>query len=144
MIVEMKVEIDTESRIAIVSVQGSLNMERMLGLRDTLRAHPDYEADMSVLYDLSGVPDWGQIPGSMVTRVDNIVRTLNEHSVPFSPCLAIVVPTDVAFGIARMYTAVAAARIPDPDDTPKQRGVFRDREEALSWLKAQGSDLLRE
>jgi len=45
--------------------------------------------------------------------------------------IAIVVPTDAAFGLARMYQSFG----PDPAHDGASR-VFRDRDAALAWLQS--------
>ena len=87
---------------------------------------PGVQPDFSLLIDLR------QADGRSVTREG--VRALAAHPLVLSPTSprAVVVPTDLGFGMARMYELRAEPR----GGTVR---VFRDYDEAQHWLSNGGS-----
>jgi hypothetical protein len=77
------------------------------------------------LFDLSDVT----ILGVAAESVRDAARQVAQHVDPRlgEGKLAIVAPTDVLFGMARMYEILR-------DDSPIEVRVFRERDEAESWL----------
>ncbi len=92
------------------------------GTQDGVRDDPRFAPDFSQLYDLTAVTEIGLTPTGM--------RALANRS-PFDRDArrAIVVSSDVAFGMARMYQMIA-------DSDPTQFRIFRDVNEAFAWLLA--------
>lgn len=92
--------------------------------RTALLSDPAFDPGMSQLYDFSEV-----------TEAEITVACIRElaQSSPFTPGSkqAMVVPSDIAFGLARMYGTLS--------DRPQDRlRFFRGVEEALVWLDQQG------
>jgi hypothetical protein len=120
----MRVErtLDAAARVVILQVDGELGDEDLMGLADTLAKTPDLDADFSLLIDLR------QADGRGVTAEG--VRALASHALVLSPDSrrGVVVPSDLGFGMARMYEMLRS-----------QRGgatrVFRDFDEARRWVE---------
>lgn len=114
--------VDLEARVVVLEVDGELSDQDLLGLADALAKTPGLEADFSLLIDLR------QADGRSVTS--DGVRALAARPMVLSPDSrrAVVVPSDLGFGMARMYEMLRT-----------QRGgatrVFRDFDEARRWVE---------
>lgn len=119
---EIQRTIDAAARVVVLAVSGELDDRELLGLADELEKDPGVEPDFALLIDLR------QADGHKVTSPG--VRALATRPLVLSPesRRAVVVPTDLGFGMARMYDALA-----------QQRGgilrVFRDYDEARRWVE---------
>lgn len=114
-------EIDSAARIAILRVRGTLEDRDLLGLAEELEKPPEVPADYSLLIDLR------EASGRSVSSAG--VRALVERRLVLSPASrrAVVVPSDLGFGMARMYESLRQ----------EQGGgtrPFRDYDEARRWL----------
>jgi hypothetical protein len=120
----MKVEraVDPEARIVTVKVDGELDDAGLLRLADELEGDPEVQADFSLLVDLR------QAIGRKVTSAG--VQTLASRALVLSreSRRAVIVPTNLGFGMARMYEMLS-----------ERRGggarVFRSESDALRWLE---------
>ena len=92
------------------------------GVRDDKQFDPMYRQ----IYDFSDVTE---------IRVSGEALRLLAYSSPFSPkaARAVVVNSDVAYGMARMYGLMG-------DRDPESFRIFRDRESALQWLGVSDND----
>jgi hypothetical protein len=119
----MKVEriIDPVARVVTLTVSGRLGDEDLLGLADQLAGAPQLDPDFSLLIDLR------HANGQDVTS-DGVYR-LVEQSLVLSEASrrAVVVPTDLGFGMSRMYETLRKNR----GGAPRP---FRDYDEALRWV----------
>lgn len=119
----MQVErkIDSVAHVVTLEVSGDLGDADLLALREELAKTPQLEPDFSLLIDLR------HANGRNVTSAG--VRKLVEQSLVLSAAArrAVVVPSDLGFGMARMYEMLR-----------KERGgatrVFRDYDEARRWV----------
>jgi hypothetical protein len=114
-------EIDSERRIIFVTVRGEFRDEDLLSIYDRLRAEPKLEPDFGLLIDLR------HAAGRSVTMSG--VQTLIKRPLLLSPGArrAIVVETDLGFGMSRMYELSRG-------DLVQTIRVFRDVEKAERWL----------
>ena len=92
----------------------------------TRLADPAIVRGASVLVDSSGVVDGDSI--EVVKHLASVARAVAERL--DCGAIALVVASDVEYGMARMYMGLTAVRHPRTE-------VFRDREKALDWLKLQ-------
>jgi len=113
-------QIDLSERVVYCRAWGVVTDGDLANNRVALHADPAFEPDMAVLYDFSGVTE------VQVTSVTLRRLALTTHLVPAAR-QAIVAPTDAAFGLARMYSILGGR---------EEDQVFRDRAEALRWLKS--------
>jgi hypothetical protein len=120
----MQVErtIDAASRVVILTVTGDLGNHELLALADEL-ARSGVGSDYSLLIDLR------QASGRNVTSAG--VRELVERPLVFSAASrrAVVVPSDLGFGMARMYELLRENRGGGATQ------VFRDFDQARRWLE---------
>jgi hypothetical protein len=80
---------------------------------------------MHQVYDLSAV-DSGAVG---VRELESVIQNLKDRTPRTDALIAYVAPGDLAFGMARMFDALAAMSV------PRARGVFRTTEEALEWIR---------
>jgi hypothetical protein len=118
----VEVKVDAQARIAILEVIGELGDQDLLALADRLEKAPRVESDFSFLIDLR------QADGRTVTSAG--VSALAGRSLVVSRASrrAVVVPSELGFGMARMYELLSEQRGGGPR-------VFRDYDEALRWVK---------
>ena len=112
--------IDPARSLVVSRAWGTLTDEDMIGHAKALASDPRFRRDMRHLFSFDDVRD----PRLSSDAVRTVAR-LN----PFGPGArrAVVVRSDAAFGVARMYEL---SRSPAPDDLQ----VFRELEAALEWL----------
>ena len=114
--------IDTEARIVILKVDGDLGDRDLLSLADALERDPEVLRDFALLIDLR------EANGREVTSAG--VQALAARSLVLSreSRRAVVVPSNLGFGMARMYEMLSEKR-------GGAARVFRDYSEALRWLE---------
>jgi hypothetical protein len=112
--------IDPAARVVILTVTGDIGDRELLALADQLEDAPEVDTEFALLVDLR------QARGQKVTRAG--VQQLVERSLIMSPTSrrAVVVPSDLGFGMTRMYGTMRTNRGGAPQ-------VFRDYDEALRW-----------
>ena len=118
---EVQCTIDRAARVVTLTVSGDLGDAELLRLGDEVAQAPELEPDFSLLIDLR------QAHGQKVTTAG--VSRLVEQDLILSPTSrrAVVVPTDLGFGMARMYEMRRTSRGGGPR-------VFRDYDEARRWV----------
>ena len=92
--------------------------------------HPDFQPHFDVLVDMSEVEDvalWAEDVREKVDFDRNLISTLGPAKWAF------VAPSDLVFGLARVYQALM-------DDLPIQVNTFRDLGAATAWLDTNGID----
>jgi hypothetical protein len=103
-------EVDRTHRVFVLRVSGELDDDGLLALAAELRSDPEAEPDLALLIDLR------EASGLSVTGRG--VRALVAQPMVLSPASrrAVVVPTDLGFGMARMYEMLredrGARRVP--------------------------------
>jgi hypothetical protein len=113
--------IDLARGLVITLGSDTLTGQDLLGHTGKLAKDPQFRADMREFLDLRGVTKL-EIAGSTVRAL----ARLN----PFGAGArrALLVGSDVAFGMARMYQTFR-------DTSPDELEVFRDLDPALEWLE---------
>jgi hypothetical protein len=114
--------IDAEARIVILKVDGDLGDRDLLSLADALERDPEVPRDFSLLIDLR------EANGREVTSAG--VQALAARSLVLSreSRRAVVVPSNLGYGMARMYEMLSEKR-------GGSARVFRDYREALRWVE---------
>ena len=114
-------EIDRENRVVVLGVSGALDDGGLLQLVGELRSDPEVKPDYALLIDLS------QANGVAVTSLG--VRALSAQPLVLSPTSrrAVVVPSDLGYGMARMYEMLR-------DERGGVVRAFRDLAEARRWV----------
>ena len=118
---ETQLQVDGAARVVIVTVSGALGDAELQGIGDQLEKNTDVAPDFALLIDLR------QADGKSVTSAG--VRALATRGLVFSPASkrAVVVPSDLGFGMARMYEMLREGR-------GGGMRVFRDYDEAKRWV----------
>jgi len=122
---ELSFEIDPVC--AVLRPRGAFSPEAGLAWIGITVADPRYEAGMSILYDLTELD-----PKSLTTTtIRRYVQRIRDHPAPAAEQVrvAFIAPSPVVFGMIRMFEAVASFEV------PRDRAVFRTRDEALAWLR---------
>jgi hypothetical protein len=114
-------QVDLEAHLVTLTVSGELGDPDLLELAIGVENDPEVKPEFSLLVDLRDAD------GRSVTSAG--VRELAKRPFALSPASrrAIVVPTELGFGMARVYEALREV----------QGGairVFRDYEEAVRWV----------
>jgi hypothetical protein len=118
--------IDVARRLATLEARGRVDVADMADAAMAMLGDPAFVPGTAQLVDLSGVE---ASDGSW-----RALASLAERGKDTEPAarleggrLAIVAPSDLAFGLARMYTVAA-------EPLPLEARAFRDRHDALAWL----------
>ncbi len=106
---------------------GEVTIEEALEHFDELSADPCYEPGLDVLLDLV---DCKSLPETEKVRFAAGRVTASSSSLRFGR-MAIVVPSDVLFGMLRMFHTLSETAFTDAQ-------IFRDRDQALQWLGEPG------
>ncbi len=119
-------KIDKERRLVISTASGVLAMADVLAHRERLFNDPDYDPNFSQLMDFTPVTQFCIEPGEIRSLAQTMVFSADSRR-------AIVAPSDLLFGFARMYEILR--------DSAGETGirVFRDRDEALDWVLAKST-----
>lgn len=116
--------IDSRKGLVLTTATGVLTEDELLEHKRKLLEDPAFKPGMRELSDVRGVEKLEVTP-------EGVWRLAAQDSIDSSRLgeyrLAIVASTDIVFGTARMYEALTDLNIPGVM-------VFRDMEEARSWL----------
>lgn len=115
---------DVARRLVISCGWGVLSGDDLLVHCRALRADPLFRPSFSQLIDLRGVTE-------LAARAPAIRAVAGENPFGSGARRAILVSSDVAFGMARMYQLLT-------DETSDESQVFRDQDLALAWLGLAG------
>jgi len=115
-----------EHGLAVVQVAGPVTMLEIMGVGTTLFQSPHWRPGTKVLLDYRDASD-------ITDGTYRAARTLAQQDQSFGELLAgtrvaVVAPSDVVFGIVRMWEALS-------EGGPWEARVFRDYEPALAWLE---------
>jgi len=120
--------IDSDAGIVQVVVQGSLVLEEMLATIAAVAEDPLFQKGLHVLSDhrtIAAPATTDQVMG-LIQQARKFQEKLGGTR------WAIVVSSDLSFGMMRMLSAFA-------EPIPLRVEVFREYEEALAWLRDAGS-----
>jgi hypothetical protein len=115
--------IDTEKGIVYTTVTGELTLEEIAADIAGLTSDPSFRPDMPRLFDLRGV--------TKLLTADEMARlaqTLRSSPGSKPSRRALLVGSDLSFGMFRMFTALA-------DGGDVENRVFRDEAEARAWVE---------
>jgi hypothetical protein len=119
---EIRRTVDAVARVVVLEVIGDLGDPELASLVLELTKVPGLEPDFALLIDMR------EARGRAVTTSG--VKALAQHPLVLSPASrrAVVVPTDLGFGMARMYEMFAEPR-------GGAVRVFRDYAQARRWVE---------
>jgi hypothetical protein len=111
-------------------MSGVVRDDELLESYAVLRAAPDAERSLPGIIDLREVRKF-DVTANVVRQIGDMLRDVEPAGVRRR--VAIAAPTDVTFGMARMFEAFRAGGGTD-------YAVFRDMSEARRWLGLDGAD----
>ena len=119
--------VDHARRLVVVRASGTLTDEDVFGYQHEVWSRPEVDG-----YDeLVDMTDVERIALPYADRVQDLAHlSASMDTRHHASHLAVIAPSDTAFGIGRMYQTYRGL---DRHST-KQVGVFRSREEALAFL----------
>ena len=120
----IRIEIDASAHLRIVTFEGEISDSDVLETFGTLWQSPDYDPSLNEFYDCSGITHT-DVRGEEMRKIASLNLDLNREGPGVK--VAMYAPTDVAFGLIRMYQVFV-------ENSASELQVFRDRAEALAWL----------
>jgi hypothetical protein len=118
-----------EDELIVVCAWGTITEEEIIRMSGELRSDPDFSPGYDTLVDDTHLEH---------TATGDELRRLAEPRVqPSRPDvkIAVVAPTDLAYGTSRMHQLLAEYR------SPQHIEVFRVRSKALDWLGVESAHL---
>jgi hypothetical protein len=119
---EIERRADREARLIVLVVSGELDDAGLLRLGDELEKAPERELNFSLLIDLR------KASGQNVTSAGTRSAAARPLVLAPSARRAVVVPSELGFGMARMYEMLR-------EGTGGATRVFRDYDEADRWVR---------
>lgn len=121
----LQINYDSGKRRRVAIFAGAIGDEHLLDVFESMLAQPTYVRDADDLVDLT-----------RVTRIDVTVEGLrrligklvDSEEGAVAKRVALVAPSNVVYGVARMYQMMRG------DRTAQTLHVFRERQEAEAWL----------
>lgn len=98
----------------------------VLGYYPALRAHPLFDGTFDEVVDLSDV-DKVDVDAKALRALSATVLPNQASGAPMR--IAIIAPSDLAFGLARMYQALRSESV-------NEMRVFREADEAMLWIES--------
>jgi hypothetical protein len=120
-------EVDHERRIVFAEASGRLSDADVFGYQQDVWARADVRG-YHELMDTSAVESIEPPSPERVRELAELSAKMDASDTPTR--FAIVAPTTIAFGLAKMFQAQRDLQ----SDSRKEVGVFRTREEALRFL----------
>lgn len=118
--------IDAGRSLVLTAASGTLTDEDVLALKERLARDPAFSPDMKELSDCRGIERLDVTPAGIRAMVE---QDESDSDGAATHKLALVLSTDVAYGMARIYQSLS--EVHDNENV----GVFRDLDEAKAWLE---------
>jgi len=118
----LRYAIDEQLGLVVVSASETVNAAQLLVLRQQVKDDPDYDHRWPVLIDLSGA----SALDFSAADLRNLAASAITHP---SARQAIVVSSELGFGLARMFATFSAV-----STHSENVRVFRSTQEAQSWV----------
>ncbi len=112
--------IDTEQRVILAEASGLLTIDDLISAQRRMQEDPDYDNAFRFLLDLRDVTE-------VQISSEELRLLADKSSFDSTAKRAYVVPSELVFGMARVYSAFTTA-------DPGALQIFRDMDEARSWL----------
>lgn len=122
----VEITIDADRGRIWSRLSGRMDRKTLRQYYEALYAHPRFQPDMSEIFDVSAVTEV-DLTGDEVR--DFSAATASNTSAGAGVSVAIVAPTDLTFGLARLYELSQI-------ETTNRMCVVRTRAEAEAWLEA--------
>ena len=117
--------IEKDAGRVVLEFRGTITDRELFATYEALYADPSHRVGLDELTDCREVERVDVTTGALVALAASTARLLDGKQQTWR--VAIVAPSDVVFGMARMYEAFRA-------ESPEQVQVFRDRAAAEAWL----------
>lgn len=114
---------DAERGLVCLELEGPLDVGEVDDALRRITTSAEHAPDQDALWDFSGT-DFAAVDSDMVRT---LVDLRQRHPDRAGAHIALVVPTDVGFGMGRMHQMLS-------EELPQTVQVFRDRKAALEWL----------
>ena len=119
----IEVRVDAQADLTVCTVLGRVAAEQV---EEAILKFYDGNVTLNVLWDLSK----GDVSHLTSSEIHAIAQTPRKFShMRSGGKTAIVAPTDITFGLTRMYQLVT-----DVQDLPFETRIFRSTSEAYEWL----------
>lgn len=126
----IRYQIDAEAGVIYVNLDGSVHSDEFSAALDRLFHDPEYQVGLDGLIDFRGV-EWFDVSTRTIREaVAEIARNMNGFHYPWRT--AIVAPTDLVYGLSRMYQILR-------EGSMEEIGVFRNPGDARKWLGIDGN-----
>lgn len=122
----IRIEIDGATKLRVVTFEGAISDADVINTFAAYWQSHDYDPSLNELYDLSPVT-YEDVSTEGLRKIAGVNLDLNRDGPGVK--VAMYAPTDVAFGLIRMYQVFV-------EGSSSEMRVFRDRDEALQWLGA--------
>lgn len=123
---QVDLHIDHSHRIVTVTITGELSDDGLLSLGDLIEKNRAITPDCSMLIDLRGSS------GKSITAAGVRAMAARRLALPAESRRAVVVPSTLGFGMARMYELLRGESAGAPR-------VFMDLEQAQRWIRTGAS-----
>jgi len=124
-------EVDSARKTVFAQATGVLTKEDIFAYQNALQTSTELMY-FNECVDLSAAADVTDATDENMMELAGLAVQLDDPAQPTR--LAIVVNSDLHYGLARMYEAYRSMQ----PKSVRQVSVFRSREEALRWLEAEG------
>ena len=125
----LEIRVEPTKRLRYAVARGRLTDRDLLEAWGDALADPSYDPALDSLVDMSEADSFEVTPEGAQRLADVMVMCAKEPPPGTRPRVALVAPTDVAFGMARMYQSIRAS-----GGAPSEHRVFREMAEARAWL----------
>lgn len=114
---------DQTNEILLVTITGQLDMAALQLAAQKIASSNEFPANVNTIYDMTKM-DFSNITTEFEENVIKLRKQLDRGDAK----IACVTPTDVGFGMGRIYEVLSS-------NLPQQVRVFRTFEEAINWIK---------
>lgn len=115
-------EIHSDRKLIILTLTGSVSNADLLSARQAVEAHPEFNAAYRMVVDASAADVSGLQGAALAERA--------RRPPPVVARTALVTPSDLGFGLARMYSTLTQIH-----QHPGRVGAFRTLAEAVAWVE---------
>lgn len=123
----MSIEVthDQSKGILYISTGGDFTINEFIESLKSILSSPDYPPHINTIWDISQL-SFNQIDSQFET---SLVRILEQNPERASAMTAMVVDSNVGYGMARMFQSLYNQK-----DLPQRFSVFRNYADAEAWL----------
>lgn len=120
----IRIEIDAPANLRVVTFEGAITDADVIDTFSAYWQSADYDPLLNEFYDCSGLTEL-DVTAEGLREIADVNLDVNRLEPVVK--VAMFAPTDLAFGLIRMYQVFV-------EDSASDLRVFRNRSEALCWL----------